>query len=124
MVNDELKLEYNIDTHIAACYCLVYSYAADSISPIVFSRYTHDHYLSSPIFYKKNNKCCTLYFYLTGKIEFMFDNSVCTPSYGNAVIIRDNEKHTVSLYKNSYLDYYEVNFPAEFFEKITPDNPF
>lgn len=121
---DKLKKDYKLAPSLAASYCLMFSYAKDAADPIVFVHYTHEHHISSPVSYLRNNKMCTLFIFLSGKFGFVFDKAVCNPAYGDVVMIRDHEKYTACFYSNSHVDYYEINFPVEFFDKISAPNPF
>lgn len=121
---EELKIKYDIDTNLTFNFSFVYSYSKDSEDPIVFSHYVHDQNLTNPTSFSKNKEYCTLFIILSGKVSFAFDNSFYNPSYGCAIVIRNHEKYTTCFNTDSHLDYYEINFPVEFFEKIPKINPF
>lgn len=121
---DDLKKNYEVDESIASSYKFLYSYTRNAKSPIIFAHYAHEHTVSSQVTYNKNNNHCTLFIFLTGKFGFIFDNAVYNSSYGNAVLIRNNEKYTACFYAESYLDYYEIRFPLEFFEDNSKENSF
>lgn len=121
---DELKLKYNIDTSTTSAYSLIYSYAKDSIHPIIFSHYSHEHQNPKEINYIKQYDYYTIYVFLNGKFGFMFGDTLYNPSFGDVVIIRNHEKFTSCFYTTSFVDYYEINFPPELFNKINLINPF
>ena len=121
---DELRKKYNLDISTTTAYGLIYSYAKDATQPVIFSHYAHEHRSIKEINYNKQYDYCTLYFFMSGKFGFIFDNTICNPSYGDVVIIRDREKFTSCFYTTSFVDYYEINFPAEFFNGINLINPF
>lgn len=112
---EEIKKNHGIDKSISSSYALVYSYTKQANSPITFAHYTHEHTVSSRVMYNKNNDHCSVFIFQTGKFGFIFDNAVYNSSYGNALLIRNNEKYTACFYTDSYLDYYEIRFPLEFF---------
>ena len=120
----ELMQKYNIDTVSTSAYSLIYSYAKDSVHPIIFSHYSHEHQSPKEINYNKQYDYYTLYVFMSGKFGFMFDDILCNPSYGDVIIIRAREKFTSCFYTTSFIDYYEINFPREFFNKINIINPF
>lgn len=122
--NKELRDKYDIDLYTTSSYALLYSYGNNPHSPIVFKHFVHDHNISSEIKYQIDRNYCSLYIFLTGKFSFMFDNSVYNPSFGDIVLIRNGEKALSCFYQNTFVDYYEINFPMEFFETLGNKNPF
>ena len=40
------------------------------------------------------------------------------PNYGDVMIFRDYEKYTSVFHSNSYVDYYQIDLPAEFFDAV------
>lgn len=116
--------KFHIDTTTTSSHCLIHSYAKDAEIPIAFHHYEHEHQSIKEISYKKKLDYCTLYIFMSGKFGFIFDNTICNPSYGDVVIIRAQEEFTSCFYTTSFVDYYEINFPAEFFNGISLINPF
>ena len=103
--------------------CLVYSYAPDAKEPIVFAHYEHEHTLPHPIHYLNESRMCKLFVYLAGEFDFMDQNTVYHPACGDVIMARSHEQYTTCFYKQSHVDYYEIAFPMEFFERVTFPNP-
>lgn len=122
--NREMRKKYDVDLYTTSCYALLYSYGNSPASPIVFKHFVHDHNISSEIKYQIDRNYCSLYIFLTGKFSFMFDSCVYNPSFGDIVLIRNGEKALSCFYQNTFVDYYEINFPMEFFETLGNKNPF
>ena len=61
---------------------------------------------------------CTLFFFLTGKFGFLVGDTMYDPNYGDVMVFRDYEKFTSVFYSNSYVDYYQINIPSEFFDVV------
>lgn len=115
-LRDEILKKYNTDIDLISCYSLIYSYARDVELPVIFAHYMHE----LPVPYNLNNKnrnYCSVYILLTGDLSFISENSIYTPSYGDAVFFRENEGFTSCFHSVSHLDYYEISFRKEFFEK-------
>lgn len=114
-----IKREYGINPAIASSYCLLNAYAKKAAAPIVFVHYTHEHPIASKVMYPRSSDMCTLFFFLTGKFGFLVDDVIYDPSYGNVMIFRNHEKFTSVFYTNSHVDYYQIEFPAAFFEAVS-----
>lgn len=107
-----------INPKIAASYCMTCSYAKQAKDPISFVHYTHDHPVTSRVTYARNSDMCTLYFFLEGKFGFLVKDVLYNPDYGNVMIFRNYEEYTSVFYTDSHVDYYEIEFPASFFEAV------
>lgn len=124
MTREELIKKFSIHVPSTSSYCLIHSYAKDAELPIAFHHYEHEHQSEKELTHEKEAKHCTLYVFLSGKFGFIFDDTICNPSYGDIVIIPGRKKFTSCFYSSSFCDYYEINFPDEFFSKINLINPF
>lgn len=124
MTDNELMKKYKLQTSATSCHQLIHSYSKNSVEPIIFAHYKHEHRVSSRISYRKSNHFCSLFILMSGKFGFIFDKTVYNPSYGDVILMREHEEYTTFFYTNSNVDYYEINFPIEFFESICPENPF
>jgi len=102
--------------NFTSCYAKIFSYAKDCRSPISFIHYNHEHPLQSFIAPKKSKNWCSLFISLSGNFSFMIDNHIYSPTHGNAVFIRDHEEFISHFRSISHVDYYEIDFPLEFFE--------
>ena len=121
---DSLFLRYNINPDILLSFCPVCTYAPDVVEPILFSHYRHEHHAPGPVTYQKSNEWCTLFIFLSGKFGFIFDDSICNPSFGNAVLVREQETYSSYFYSDSIVDYYQIDFPMDFFRRLEKENPF
>lgn len=112
------KRRYDINPQIAASYCLLCNYTKGARQPIEFAHYTHEHPITSRVAYKRSSRMCTLFFFLTGKFGFLVGDTMYDPNYGDVMVFRDYEKFTSVFYSNSYVDYYQINIPSEFFDVV------
>ena len=107
---------FDINPALTTCNALIYSYAKDCRLPISFTHYNHEHPLRSFIASEKSNNWCTLFISLSGNFSFIIDNQLYFPTHGNVIFIRDHEKYISCFRSVSHVDYYEINFPPEFFD--------
>lgn len=107
-----------INPKIAASYCLLSCYAKLAEQPITFVHYTHEHPDSSKVSYARNSDMCTVFVFLEGKFGFLVDDVMYNPSYGNVMVFRDYEAFTSVFYTNSHVDYYQIDFPKQFFDAM------
>lgn len=121
---DSLFLRYNINPDILISFCPIYAYAPEASEPVLFSHYRHEHHAPGPVTYQKSNDWCTLFIFLSGKFGFIFDDSICNPAFGNAVLVREKEIYSSYFYSDSMVDYYQIDFPTEFFRQLGKENPF
>ncbi len=121
----ELLENYGAKVYEASLYSLIRSYAKDADFPIIFAHYKHKHSVPHRIEYpSKEMLFCRLYFFMSGKFGFIFDNTTYMPAYGDVIIIPENTEMRSCFFSATYVDYYEIDFPLELFSKINMINPF
>ncbi len=108
---------YGIKPELTVCTANIYSYAKESVLPIALAHYSHEHSHTTHHLLKWNNNWCSIFIYLSGKFSFLIDEHMYTPSFGDVVIMREHEKYTSVFSDISYMDYYELHIPPEFFSK-------
>ena len=121
----ELLEKFGVKISPAVLHALIYSYAKDAEVPIIFAHYKHKHLITREIEYRNNTKSfCRFYFFMSGKFGFIFDNTTYMPAYGNVITIPEHTDVRSCFFSTTYVDYYEIEFPLEFFNKINVKNPF
>lgn len=115
-----------IDISRTTSRCALYSYCKDAKTPVIFRHYVHWHG-DSEGFYgyeKKTLDYCKMYIFIEGKFNFLIEDNMCAPVCGNVITIRSGEGYNSFFYALSNVDYYEIDFPPEFFENIPEGSPF
>ena len=105
-------------------YSLIYSYAKEPQDPICFAHYTHKHPLSPYWSEPQKNEWCSIFIFVSGSCDFILGNSIYSPKKGDVILINNNEEYCIQIHSTLYLDYYEINFPRDFFEKTNNLNIF
>ena len=121
----ELLEKFGVKISRSILHALIYSYAKDAEVPIIFAHYKHKHLVTREIeYHTKAEAFCRLYFFMSGKFGFIFDNTTYMPAYGDAIIIPENTEVMSRFFSTTHVDYYEIIFPIELFNKINIINPF
>lgn len=121
----EILEKYGTKIYKNSSYGLIFSYAKDAEIPVFFTHYKHKHAITHQIEYSSKSKAtCTLYFFLSGKFGFIFDDATYMPAYGDVIIIPENTEKMSRFFSTTHVDYYEIIFPIELFNKINIINPF
>ena len=108
---------YDVNPELTTCATNVFSYAKDSLLPISLAHYSHEHILSTFTSTARNNTWCSMFIYLSGKFSFLINEHMYTPSFGDIFIMRERENYTSVFPGISYIDYYQLYLPPEFFKK-------
>lgn len=121
----ELLEKYGTKVYENSLHALIRSYAKDADAPIIFAHYKHKHAVPYEIEYQTEAKnSCSLYFFMSGKFGFIFDGTTYMPAYGDVIIIPENTEKRSRFLSTTHVDYYEIIFPIELFNKINIINPF
>lgn len=110
---------YDIRPKLTVCTANMYSYAKESVLPIALAHYSHEQSLPTHNSVERNNGWCSMFIYLSGKFSFLIDEHMYTPKFGDVVIMREYENYTSVFPGISYVDYYQMYIPPEFFSKAT-----
>ncbi len=111
---------YDIKPELTTCTANIFSYAKDSVLPISLAHYSHENILSTFTLTARNNSWCSMFIYLSGKFSFLINEHMYTPSFGDIFIMREYENFTSVFPEISYVDYYQLYIPPEFFKKAAP----
>lgn len=104
----------------------IYSYSAKVKLPVVFRHY--DHVLdnvkgfSAPPMMKPSY--CTLFIFAEHNARMMINNNVYIPKFGSVVLIKGGDIYQPIFLMRERIDYYEINFPEDFFQLVGNDSPF
>lgn len=112
------RQQREVRTGITASHCMLTGYARGNPEPVTFAHYTHEHSVTSRVAYKQESDMCTLYIFLRGKFGFLVGDDILYPSYGDVLIFRNFQSFTSVFYADSYVDYYQINLPAGFFQAV------
>ncbi|MBQ4631706.1 MAG: helix-turn-helix transcriptional regulator [Clostridia bacterium] len=104
----------------------VYSYSKNSDMPILYRHYNHYHNDEKSITGYTNNHLdyYKLYVFVEGKIGMFITDQLYTSDFGKIISLCQNEDYMLFIYELENLEYYEFNFPGDFFEKIGKNSPF
>ncbi len=104
----------------------IYSYCKDAKNPILFRHYIHWHgdLAGFDGYEKRIHDYCKIYIFIEGKFNMLIEDNLCAPVCGNVITVRNEESSTSFFYALSNLDYYEIDFPPEFFDVMPKDSPF
>ena len=67
---------------------------------------------------------CTIFVFYEWNFGFIFDDIAFHPAPGDVFIIRNNVEFTSFFSESSYLDYYEISFPMDFFDNYCDNSMF
>jgi len=123
-LRDELLEKYDIDINLTSCYSFINSYARDATKPIIFTHYTHEQNFPGHEQQSKNKEYCSVFIFLSGNFSFITNNNMYTPSYGDAIFFREHEDFVAFFHSIGHIDYYEISFYKEFFEKAACSDMF
>lgn len=118
------SIYYDLNPSLTLYYSPVFSYSQEAKIPILWTRYAHNQTFSDHHSIKNDKPWCSIFIFFSGNFSFFFNDHMYTPSFGDIFIIRANEKYMSIFPEPSYVDYYEFNFPVEFFEKASDCNLF
>lgn len=79
----------------------------DSPKDAVFPMHLHD--------------TCEMYFFLTGKVEYLVEGSSYPLRSGSLLLMRPSETHKPKILESRVYERYNVNFPLSLFENMDPE---
>ena len=95
------------------------AYARDAELPISVAHYNHEATLREPYISSVSDRSfCSVFISLSGNFSFIINNRIYSPSYGDIVFMREHEKYISCFHSATQMDYYEIDIPCEFFEKV------
>ncbi len=104
----------------------IYSYSIGANQPIVFRHYdrTFDNAktFSTPPMIKPSY--CRVYIIAQHNTRMMINNNVYIPQFGSVVLIKSGDIYQPIFFATDRIDYYEINFPKEFFQLVGNESPF
>lgn len=95
-------------------------------APLLYRHYVHHHNDISGFsgYAPVSLSFCTLYLFKKGKPGFLMDSRLYKPGYGEIIVLPPDRIHSVFYYALEELDYYEIDFPQEFFTMLPESSPF
>ena len=117
-----LKFKYE-PTPNSDC-CAIYSYSKDARNPVCYYGAKKRHTSQNVHIGTRRLGFCALYVFYEGNFGFVFDDVSYRPSTGDIFIVKNNVEFTVFFPQNTYVYYYEINFPMDFFESVCDESMF
>ena len=116
----------DIDIKRAPIRAEVYSFCKNAAMPILFRHYTHWHKNASSVhgYTGRIHDYYKIYIFIEGKINCLIGDNLVSPSCGGVVTVRKGESYDCIYYGQSEINYYEINFPPDFFKHVSEKSPF
>ena len=119
----EAKKYYTVDSAAAERLSLLRSFERNSDMPIAFIHYKHSAHAHNGKSYMRKNDFSTIFIFVRGGVGFLFGETLYTPNFGEAILVRENQPFSVFGTGEQY-DYYEIDFPGGFLDRIFKESPF
>ncbi len=119
----EAKKYYTVDSAIAEHVHMIRSFEKDADMPIAFIHYKHRAHAHNRQSYRRKNDFSTIFIFVRGGVGFLFGETLYSPNFGEAILVREKTPFSVFGTGDSF-DYYEIDFPQGFLERIYGENPF
>ncbi len=114
---------------IAQCFsrAKIFSYSPDAKKPVIFRHYKHP--VENLIDANQHrgmriSQYTRISVHIQGKIRVLINDMAYNPSYGDIIIERKNDADITHYLKSEEIEYYEFEFPNEFFESSDGKNRF
>ena len=119
------SFDKTVDIKRAPIRAKIYSYAKNTSFPILFRHYKHTHYVSDSGEYSfAAQNWCRLWIFIEGKFDLIIEDKLYSLTCGNVIIIREGESYSSIFRERTNADYYEIDFPPEFFDTLPDVSPF
>ena len=117
--------ESELDAKRSPIRTAVYSYAKGECEPILFRHYKHLHCDDGGNPYPKFlYDYCKLYVFISGNLSMIIDDKIYTPTCGSILTVGKGESQRSIFYGRGEVDYYEIDFPPDFFDSVSDGSPF
>lgn len=115
-----------IDKQRAPSRYKIYSYSKDAKFPILYRHYNHlhDDVRGFNGYKAKSLSYCKFYVFIEAKLGVLVGDNLYATGFGKVIVMRTLEEATVFYYALQNLEYYEFDFPNEFFEVMPKNSPF
>ena len=104
----------------------IFSHSVNAKLPVIFRHYERIPYngneFSAPPMMKQSY--CTLFIFAKHNARMMINNNVYIPDLGSVVLIKAGDVYQPIFLPRERTDYYEINFPEDFFQLVESDSPF
>ena len=121
----EAKEYYTVDSAGAEHVHMIRSFEKNSDMPIAFIHYKHSAHAHNGQRYRRINDFSTIFIFVRGGVGFLFGETLYSPSYGEAILVREQTPFSVfGAGTEALFDYYEIDFPPGFLDRIYGENPF
>ena len=104
--------------------CAMYSYAKTSEEPVCYYNTKKKHRSQKFELLTRQLDYCVMFIFNEGNFGFILDDIAFHPAPGDVFVIKNDIKFSSFFPENSYIDYYEISFPMEFFEHFRDDSIF
>ena len=119
----EAKEYYTVDIASAEHFHIIRSFEKDSDMPIAFIHYKHGAHAHNEQRHRRKNSFSTIFIFVRGGVGFLFGETLYSPNFGEAILVREQTPFSV-FGTGDFFDYYEIDFPKGFLERIYAENPF
>ena len=118
-----VKKYYTVDSASADCIHFIRSFEKASDMPIAFIHYKHSVHVQSKESYRRKNDFSTIFIFVRGGVGFLFDETLYTPNFGEVILVPEEKPFSV-FGTGDFFDYYEIDFPQGFLDRIFSESPF
>ena len=103
----------------------MFSYDKDAKAPVLYRHYKHYHddEVSISGYRTQKQNYYTLFIFVEGKIGLFVSETLYTSGLGKIVTLSPDEDYNLFIYALENLEYYEFDFPKEYFELIPKASP-
>ncbi len=104
----------------------IFSYHSTADKPICFSHYKHRHANldGDDAYIEKELGYYIIYIFIKENISLIINENIFSPACGDIVTLKPGEHYAGVIREVSDIDYYEIDFPLEFFDYVREDSPF
>lgn len=100
--------------------CAMY-YSKNAKDPVCYYNSKKFHHSKNLLVKSRKLDYCAIFVFFEGNFGFVFEDIAYHPAPGDIFVVRNNVEFSSFFSESSYIDYYEVSFPMDFFENY-PEN--
>ena len=119
----EAKEYYTVDSGSAEHVHMIRSFEKEADMPIAFIHYKHSAHAHNGQRHRRINDFSTIFIFVRGGVGFLFGETLYSPKYGEAILVQEQTPFSV-FGTEDFFDYYEIDFPKGFLDRIYGENPF
>lgn len=112
--------------HMTTSHAFISVYHPGAQNPIMIRHYNHMHTDPAGNYGYPTRKMdtYTFFIFLEGNLHLMIQDSIYTPSCSDIIFLRKGEPYALFFHSFSRVEYYEIDFPGDFFKYIPQNSPF